>query len=126
MLLTIEKVLILKSVKIFSSVPEAQLADLATITESVEYSAGDTILKQGEPAVLNRSLSPGQRTSVEQSLDQGAIRHRVAIQGRLSHKDMGSPKGKHPHRAKLFRTRHKPKHFRQLLNLKVKLFIAVN
>ena len=48
MLLTIEKVLILKSVKIFSSVPEAQLADLATIAEPVEYDAGETILKQGE------------------------------------------------------------------------------
>ena len=48
MLLTIEKVLILKSVKIFSSVPEAQLADLATIAEAVEYDAGETILKQGE------------------------------------------------------------------------------
>ncbi|MFT4713906.1 MAG: hypothetical protein ACI8W1_002400, partial [Candidatus Azotimanducaceae bacterium] len=30
MLLTLEKVLILKSVKIFSSVPEAQLVDMAT------------------------------------------------------------------------------------------------
>ena len=48
MLLTIEKVLILKSVPIFSSVPEAQLADLATITESVEYDAGQIIIRKGE------------------------------------------------------------------------------
>ncbi len=48
MLLTIEKILILKSVNIFSSVPEAQLADLATILESVDYLAGETIIKQGE------------------------------------------------------------------------------
>ena len=48
MLLTIEKILILKSVNIFSSVPEAQLADLATIVESVEYLAGETIIRQGE------------------------------------------------------------------------------
>ncbi len=48
MLLTIEKILILKSVNIFSSVPEAQLADLATIVESIEYLAGDTIIRQGE------------------------------------------------------------------------------
>jgi len=48
MLLTIEKVLILKSVKIFSSVPEAQLVDLATIVESVEYDAGEQIVTQGD------------------------------------------------------------------------------
>ena len=48
MLLTIEKALILKSVKIFSSVPEAQLADLATITDSVEFDAGELILRKGD------------------------------------------------------------------------------
>lgn len=48
MLLTIEKVLILKSVKVFSSVPEAQLVDLATIVESVEYDAGELIVQQGD------------------------------------------------------------------------------
>ena len=44
MLLTIEKVLILKSVPIFSSVPESQLVDLATIAEAVEYDAGELIM----------------------------------------------------------------------------------
>ena len=48
MLLTIEKILILKSVNIFSSVPEAQLTDIATIAESVEYSAGESIIRRGE------------------------------------------------------------------------------
>ena len=48
MLLTIEKVLILKSVNVFSSVPEAKLVDLATIVDSVEYDAGDIIISQGE------------------------------------------------------------------------------
>lgn len=48
MLLTIEKVLILKSVPIFSSVPEGQLVDLATIVESVEYDAGEIIVNQGD------------------------------------------------------------------------------
>ncbi|MDZ7685251.1 MAG: cyclic nucleotide-binding domain-containing protein [Gammaproteobacteria bacterium] len=48
MLLTIEKVLILKSVKVFSSVPEAQLVDLATIVESVEYDAGELIVSEGD------------------------------------------------------------------------------
>lgn len=48
MLLTIEKVLILKSVPIFSSVPEGQLVDLATIAETVEYEAGEIIMKKGD------------------------------------------------------------------------------
>jgi len=48
MLLTIEKVLILKSVKLFSSVDESQLADMATIVETVEYEAGEMIIRQGE------------------------------------------------------------------------------
>lgn len=48
MLLTIEKVLILKSVSIFSSVPEAQLVDLATIVDSVEYESGELIIRQGD------------------------------------------------------------------------------
>ena len=48
MLLTIEKVLILKSVPIFSSVPEGQLVDLATIAESVEYESGEIIMKKGD------------------------------------------------------------------------------
>ena len=48
MLLTIEKVLILKSVTIFSSVPESQLVDLATIAEAVEYDAGELIMNQGD------------------------------------------------------------------------------
>ncbi len=48
MLLTIEKVLILKSVPIFSSVQESQLVDLATIAEVVEYHAGELIMNQGD------------------------------------------------------------------------------
>ena len=48
MLLTIEKVLILKSVPIFSSVPETQLVDLATIAESIEYDAGEIIMNHGD------------------------------------------------------------------------------
>lgn len=48
MLLTIEKVLILKSVNIFSSVPEAELVDLATIVDSVEFDAGEIIMHKGD------------------------------------------------------------------------------
>ena len=48
MLLTIEKVLVLKSVPLLSSVPENQLVDLATIAQSVEYETGEVIINQGD------------------------------------------------------------------------------
>ena len=48
MLLAIEKVLVLKSVPLLSSVPENQLVDLATIAESVEYETGEVIINQGD------------------------------------------------------------------------------
>ena len=51
MLLTIEKVLVLKSVPLLSSVPENQLVDLATIAESVEYETGEVIINQGDRQV---------------------------------------------------------------------------
>jgi len=48
MLLTIEKVLILKSVHVFASVREEQLVDIATIADTVEYEAGGLIMKAGD------------------------------------------------------------------------------
>ena len=48
MLLTIEKVLILKSVNVFSSVPEQQLVEIATIIDIVEYQKGDIIVNEGD------------------------------------------------------------------------------
>ena len=44
MLLTIEKVLILKSVHVLSSVPEPQLVEIANIIDTVEYQNGDVII----------------------------------------------------------------------------------
>jgi len=48
MLLTIEKVLFLKSVKIFSSVREDQLVDIATIVKSEDYQKGELIMAEGD------------------------------------------------------------------------------
>ena len=48
MLLTIEKVLVLKSVHVFASVREEQLVDIATIADSVDYRAGDLIMQAGD------------------------------------------------------------------------------
>lgn len=44
MLLTIERVIILKSVSIFSEVPEEDLVEVASIVEEVEVKAGEKII----------------------------------------------------------------------------------
>lgn len=48
MLLTIEKVMILKSVDIFSETPEEDLIEVANIVEEVEVKAGQDIIRKGE------------------------------------------------------------------------------
>lgn len=48
MLLTIEIVLILKSVHVFSSVPEPQLVEIANSIDIVEYQEGDVIMQEGD------------------------------------------------------------------------------
>lgn len=48
MLLTIEKVMILKSVDIFSETPEEDLIEVANIVEEVEVKASQDIIRKGE------------------------------------------------------------------------------
>ena len=48
MLLTIEKILILKSINIFSEIPEESLVDVASVIEEMEVSAGTEIFKKGD------------------------------------------------------------------------------
>ena len=83
MLLTIEKVLILKSVSIFSSVPEAQLVDLATIVESVEYSAGDIIMNQGDLGNSMYIVADGQVRIFDGENELGVLDNR-AVFGELA------------------------------------------
>lgn len=53
MLLTIEKVLILKSVDMFSGIPEETLAEVSLILEELTYSPGETVVVEGE---IGRSM----------------------------------------------------------------------
>lgn len=53
MLLTIEKVLILKSVDMFSGIPEETLAEVSLILEELTYGPGDVIVTEGE---IGRSM----------------------------------------------------------------------
>lgn len=48
MLLVVEKVIILKSVEIFSQTPEEILVDVAHVLKEVQVSAGETIFHQGD------------------------------------------------------------------------------
>ena len=48
MRLTLEKAIILKSVDLFSSVPEMELASVAAILKEIEVVAGDDIIVEGE------------------------------------------------------------------------------
>ena len=48
MLLTIEKVLVLKSVSISSTTPEDILVDVTTVLDEVEVKAGESILTKGD------------------------------------------------------------------------------
>lgn len=48
MLLTIEKVIILKSVPIFSKVPETELIELASIIKEIDVKSGENIMENGE------------------------------------------------------------------------------
>ncbi len=48
MLMTIEKVIILKSVNIFSDIPDDALAQLSYRVKEIEAKAGDAIIKAGE------------------------------------------------------------------------------
>ncbi|MCB1692848.1 MAG: cyclic nucleotide-binding domain-containing protein [Pseudomonadales bacterium] len=83
MLLTIEKVLILKSVKVFSSVPEAQLVDLATIVESVEYEAGDLIVREGDLGTSMYIVADGKVRVFEGDKELGILGSR-AVFGELA------------------------------------------
>ena len=53
MLLTLEKVIILKSVSIFQNIPEETLAEVAISLKNVKAKAGKTIVTKGE---LGRSM----------------------------------------------------------------------
>lgn len=48
MLLTIEKVIVLKSVGMFAKIPEESLIDVAAVAEELEFGPGKDVVKKGE------------------------------------------------------------------------------
>ena len=83
MLLTIEKVLILKSVPIFASVPEAELVDLATIVESEDFSEGEVIIREGDLGTSMYIVASGKVRLFTHNTELGTLGNR-AVFGELA------------------------------------------
>ena len=83
MLLTIEKVLILKSVPIFASVPEAELVDLATIVESEDFSEGEVIIREGDLGTSMYIVASGKVRLFTNNTELGTLGNR-AVFGELA------------------------------------------
>jgi CRP-like cAMP-binding protein len=49
MISTVEKVLFLKSIDLFSQIPGEELSQIALLTDEVLFDAGDDIFREGEP-----------------------------------------------------------------------------
>lgn len=60
MLLTIEKVLLLRSIDIFSKTPDEYLVELVSLIEEVDYAAGETLIKKGETGTSMYIIASGQ------------------------------------------------------------------
>ena len=56
---TIEKVLILKTVKLFAQTPDPVLADVAGLLEEATFAPGDTIIEKGEPGTSMYIITSG-------------------------------------------------------------------
>ncbi len=83
MLLTIEKVLILKSVHLFSSVPEPQLVEIANIIEIAEYQNGDVIMDKGDLGSSMYIVTEGRVRCYSGDTELGTLGSR-AVFGELS------------------------------------------
>ena len=49
MISTVEKVLFLKSIDLFSRIPSEDLAQIAQITDEIQYEEGEEIFQEGDP-----------------------------------------------------------------------------
>lgn len=49
MISTVEKILFLKSIDLFSQIPSEDLSQIAQITDEVQFEEGDEVFREGEP-----------------------------------------------------------------------------
>ena len=84
MLSTIEKVLILKTVDLFSGTPDEILAEVATLLAEVELLAGQTIIHKGEPGdcmyiVISGQLQAHDGQTIFNTLTDGEVFGEMAL-----------------------------------------------
>ncbi len=83
MLLTIERVIILKSVNIFSEVPEEDLVEVASIVEELEVKAGEDIIVKGDIGTAMYIIVKG-RARVHDSGKELAVLEERTVFGELA------------------------------------------
>ena len=69
MLSTVEKVLILKTVMVFSQTPDEVLADVADLLEAVDCAGGETIIRKGDPGDSLYVIVDGRVSVRDESLE---------------------------------------------------------
>ena len=82
-MLTIEKVIMLKSVSIFSRVPEEMLIEVAGVAEERECAAGEVVFRQGDLGTSLYIIVRGQ-VKVHQGSRQLAVLGERQVFGELS------------------------------------------
>lgn len=83
MLLTIEKVMILKSVKIFSETPDEYLVDVANILKEIHVKAGEEIFKKGDIGTSMYVIVEG-KVRVHDETREFAVLHERDVFGELA------------------------------------------
>jgi len=83
MLLTIERVIILKSVNIFSEVPEEDLVEVASIVEELEVKTGEDIIVKGDIGTAMYIIVKG-RARVHDSGKELAVLEERTVFGELA------------------------------------------
>lgn len=76
MRLTIEKVLILKSISIFSQIPDEALSEVAAMAKEIEVAKGETIIEEGEMGQTMYILIEGQMEITSKGQVLASIRKR--------------------------------------------------
>ena len=85
MISTVEKVLFLKSIDLFSQIPGEDLSQIALITDEVDFDSGDEIFREGEPGQTLFFIVEGDvRIPSEGDIDDLAVLSERAVFGEMS------------------------------------------
>jgi CRP-like cAMP-binding protein len=71
---TIERVLFLKGAELFDQIPGEDLVPVALVAQEVHFSAGETMIRQGEPGDCLYIIVDGEASIVIRGVGQVAVR----------------------------------------------------